>query len=153
MKPKNKKFSPEARAALLQGCVTSGLSIREYAALKNVGYSTLNKWASQTGISLAKKQNIREVPAKTTLTDPNETPRTSTDSDNRSKEGFSFINLTNRIKDATPGPSFFHHKILKRDAFSCGLEIRLPNGIMLKIDQVPFDTLCPQVVEIVRALA
>jgi hypothetical protein len=33
------------------------------------------------------------------------------------------------------------------------LEIRLPNGIMLKIDQVPFDTLCPQVVEIVRALA
>jgi len=161
MKPGRKKFGQEERIALLKDCITSNLSIKEYAVLKNIGYSTFNGWASQQGISLKKekKKFSSDALAKTNLAD--EIPNMATDPKNKGKEGFSFINLTDHIKGSTP--FLFHsnpHQISQvqeshylKDSPPCGLEIRMPSGVMLKVDQVPFSALWPQVVEFVRALA
>ncbi len=159
MKPRSKKFGREERITLLKDCIASNLSIREYAILKNIGYSTINGWASQQGISLTKekKKLLCDDPSKLNLTD--EAPNMASDLKDKGMEDFSFINLTDHIKDvptflssSTPhqAPQELH---CPKDAPLCGLEIRMPSGVMLKVDQVPFSAVWPQVVEFVRALA
>jgi hypothetical protein len=159
MKPRSKKFAREERIALLKDCIASNLSIRKYAALKNIGYSTIHWWASQQGISLAKEQKkfLSDGSVKTSLAD--EAPNTATNLKNQGMEDFSFINLTDHIKNGPPFlSSSIPHKASRelhcsKDSSSCSLEIRMPSGVMLKVDQVPFSALWPQVVEFVRALA
>lgn len=159
MKPRSKKFGREERISLLKDCITSNLSILKYAALKNIGYSTIHWWASQQGISLTKekKKFLSDDSAKTSLAD--EALNMATYLKDKGMEDFSFINLTDHIKDA---PSFLSSSIphqasrelhYSKDSSPCGLEIRMPSGVMLKIEQVPFSALWPQVVEFVRALA
>lgn len=142
---KHQRFSKEQQIALLQEFMASELSGREYAALKNVGYSTLTRWASQLGVSLA----------KTSLPSSGEMPIAKTTFQNSQHEGFSFINLTEEIKEVPPtcGVSLFSGHAVQESASPCGLEIKMPNGVMLKVDQVPFGALWPQIVEFVRALA
>ena len=106
---------------------------------KNIGYSTINGWASQQGISLAreKKKLLPDGPAKTRLSD--ETPNTATGLKDKGMESFSFINLTDHIKDAAPflSPSILHQTSqaqeshCPKDSPPCGLEIRMPSGVML----------------------
>ena len=143
MAVKNQRYSQEQRIALLQECISSGLKARDYAALKNIGYSTLTRWASQLGISLAK------IPSSHS----NETPSVKTSPKHNQGEGFSFINLTDQLKEANPtfNPSSFPNQPPQGD--SCGLEIQMPNGVVLKVKQVPFHALWPQVVDFVRTLA
>ena len=142
MQAKKQKSTKEQRIALLEECIASGLKVREYAALKNVAYSTLTRWASQLGVSLAKAPSPRF----------NETPGAKGNPHNN-QEGFSFINLTGQIKEATAGfgPLFFPHQASQEDTSPCGLEIWMPNGVTLKVDQVPFGALWPQVIQLVRA--
>lgn len=159
MTEKIKKFSSEQRISLLKDCIESKLTIREYAMLKNVGYSTLTGWATQEGISLKKekKKFISETLAKANLGD--EAPNTNADLKDNGNEGFSFINITDHIKNAAPPllssatPQASQALHCPKDSHPCGLEIRMPNGVMLKVEQVPFGALWPQVVEFVRALA
>lgn len=159
MKPRSKKFGREERIALLKDCIASKLSIRKYAALKNIGYSTIHWWASQQGISLTKEQKkfLSDGSAKTSLAD--EEPNTATNLNNQEMEDFSFINLTDHIKNSPPFLSSSIPQQASRephcpkDSPPCGLEIRMPSGVTLKVDQVPFSALWPQVVEFVRALA
>jgi|GEM_PF-5875683 len=161
MKPRSKKFSPEDRIALLKGCVETKLSVRQYALLKKVGYSTLTGWASQAGISLRnKKQKICSTThqVKTSLAD-GFTPFNEDVSEYNNSEGFSFIDLTPQAKEATPPflSGFIPHQVHQepdciKDPATCGLEIRMPNGVMLKVEQVPFNALWPQVIEFVRVL-
>jgi hypothetical protein len=159
MKLRSKKFGQEERIALLNDCIESNLSIRNYASLKNIGYSTIHWWASQQGISLTKerKKLLFNDSAKTSLVD--EVSNTSTDLQTKRMEDFSFINLTDHIKDA---PAFLSSPLphqapqelhCPKDALLCGLEIRMPSGVMLKVEQVPFSALWPQVIDFVRALA
>lgn len=149
MKPRSKKFEREEQIALLKDCIASNLSIREYAVFKNLGYSTIHGWASQQGISLAKEK-------KKFLSD--DAPDKTNDIKDKEMKGFSFIPLTDHIQGTTP-PFLFHQTSqaqeshCPKDSPSCDLEIRMPSGVMLKIDQVPFGALWPQVVEFVRALA
>ena len=143
MQAKRQRFRKEQQIALLQEFVVSGLSGREYAALKKVGYSTLTKWAGQNNISLTK-------PAF-----PCEMPNPQTISKNDHREGFSFVNLTDPVKEASPGfdASLLFGQAVQENTTPCGLEIQMPNGVMLKVGQVPFGALWPQIVEFVRALA
>src|SRR5271169_524790 len=104
MKPRSNKFNQEQRIALLRGCVESKLSVREYATLKNVGYSTLTAWASQARISLKNKQQkicstLHQV--KTSLADES-TPVNEDGSKHNNSEGFSFIDITHQAKKAVP---------------------------------------------------
>jgi hypothetical protein len=155
MQVKRQKFSKEQQRELLQECMASGLKVREYAALKNIGYSTLNKWAAEIGISLAKKQNISDALEKILLPCPDETLGANADFQNNSTEGFSFINLTEQIKETLPnfGASLLFGQAVQENASPCGLEIQMPNGVMLKVGQVPFGALWPRIVEFVRVLA
>ena len=158
MKPR-RRFSREERIALLKDCIASKLSIRKYAALKDIGYSTIHWWASQQGISLVKEQKkfLSDGSVKTSLAD--EAPNTVTNLKNQGMADFSFINLTGHIKEVPPflSPSIPQQASREpncpKDSPPCGLEIRMPSGVMLKVDQVPFSALWPQVVEFVRALA
>jgi hypothetical protein len=154
-----RKFGREEQIALLKDCITSNLSIREYAVLKNIGYSTINGWASQQGISLAKekKKLFLDSSAKTSLTD--DAPNTSNDDkDKKEMEGFSFITLTEHMKEVPPFLSSpIPHETVPdlprpQDLPLCGFEIHMPRGIMLKVEQVPFSALWAQVVSFVRAL-
>lgn len=160
MKPRRQRLTQEQRIALLEDCVTSSLTVREYAALKNVGYSTLNGWAAQAGFSLISKKKIFSGhQEQTSLAD--ETPLSShADFNDKKSQIFSFIDMTNYTKDAAPP---FLSSAIPRPAQespctkdlppSCGLEIRMPNGVMLKVDQVPFPALWLQITELVRAVA
>jgi len=143
MEAKRQRFSKEQQIALLQEFVASGLSGREYAALKKVGYSTLTKWASQHGISMTKSSFPYEMPDPQTV------------SPNNHQEGFSFVNLTDQVKGTSPsfGASLFFGQAVQENTPPCGLEIQMPNGVMLKVGQAPFGALWPKVVELVRALA
>lgn len=146
MPSKNQKSTKEQRIALLQECMASGLKPREYAALKDIGYSTLTRWASQLGVSLS----------KTSLPPSQELPGTqAVPPNNNGKESFSFINITEQIKEAAPNfcDSFLSNQFLQAEAPACDLEIRMPNGVMVKVGQVPFDALRSYVVEFVRAFA
>jgi len=141
---KHQRFSKEQQIALLQECMASGLSGREYAALKQVGYSTLTRWASQLGVPLT----------QTSL------PRTGSISSkaapqNNHQERFSFIDLTGQGNEAPPNfeASLLPGPSVQESPSPCGLEIQMPNGVMLKFDRVPFGALWPRVVEFVRALA
>jgi hypothetical protein len=120
-----------------------------------IEYSTLNKWAAEIGISLAKKQSISGPVEKILLPCPEETLGARADFQNNNTEGFSFINLTDQIKEASPnfGASLPSGQVAWEDASPCGLEIQMPNGVILKIGQVPLDALWPQVVEFVRTFA
>lgn len=159
MKARSKKFGREEQIALLKDCIASNLSIREYAVLKNIGYSTINGWASQQGISLAKekKKLLSDSSAKTSLADV--VPNTANDIKDKEMKGFSFITLTDHIKEPAPFLSSSTPRQASqephcpKDSPPCGLEIRMSNGVMLKVGQVPFSALWPQVVEFVRALA
>lgn len=93
MPSKNQKSTKEQRIALLQECMASGLKPREYAALKDIGYSTLTRWASQLGVSLSKTS----LPYSAELPGAQAVPP-----NNNGKESFSFINLTEQIKEAAP---------------------------------------------------
>ena len=97
MKPRSKRFEREEQIALLKDCIASNLSIREYAVFKNIGYSTINGWASQQGISLAKekKKLLCDDSAKTSLADG--APNTGNDLKDKEMEGFSFITLPDHI--------------------------------------------------------
>jgi hypothetical protein len=158
MKPRSKRFEREEQIALLKDCIASNLSIREYAVFKNIGFSTINGWASQQGISLTKekKKLLSDDSAKTNSAD--EAPNTATDLKDKGMEDFSFINLTDHIKDIPPflSSSIPHQTSQElhcpKDSPLCGLEICMPSGVMLKVGQVPFSALWPQVVEFVRAL-
>ncbi len=152
---KQQRFSKEQQIELLQECMTSGLKVRDYAALKNIGYSTINKWAAENGISLAKKQNISDSLEKILLPCPDKTLGASADFQNNNKQGFSFINLTHQIKEASPdfGASLPSGQVAREDASPCGLEIQMPNGVMVKVDQLTFGALWPKVVELIRAFA
>ena len=158
MEPRRKRFGREEQIALLKDCITSHLSVREYVSLKNIGYSTITGWANQQGISLAKekKKLLSDGSTKTNLVDG--TPNMAHDLKDKKMEGFSFISLTDHIKEPTPVlPSSNRHQPSQethcfKDLPPCGLEIRMPNGVMLKVDEVPFSALWPQVVEFVRTL-
>lgn len=159
MKPRSKRFEREEKIALLKDCIASNLSIREYAVSKNIGYSTINEWASRQGISLAKekKKRLSDDPSKTSLAGGS--PNTTNNLKDKKMEDFSFITLTDHIKGPVPflSSSISHQASQEphfpKDSPPCGLEIRMPNGVMLKVGQIPFSALWPQVVEFVRALA
>jgi len=158
---RNAKFTREQRLALLKECVASELTIREYTTLKNIGYSTLTGWATQEGISLVKeKKKIFSNPQpKVSL----EGKRATFNADLKYKHsgGFSFIDVTGYTKDdasSFSSPINFYpvDENLSRKKDSprfCGMEIRMPNGVTLKVDNIPFQALWPQVVGFVRALA
>lgn len=160
MKPRRQSLTREQRIALLEDCAASSLTVRRYAALKDVGYSTLTGWASREGISLLKKKKLFSGhQEKISLAGEAATP-SHPDSNDKVSQGLSFIDITSYTKDAAPPtllsatPHQAQEPICPKDLPpSCGLEIRMPNGVMLKVDQVPFHDLWPQVVEFVRALA
>lgn len=104
MKPRSKRFEREEQIALLKDCIASNLSIREYAVSKNIGYSTINEWASRQGISLAKekKKLLCDGPSKTSLADGS--PNTANNLKEKEMEGFSFITLADHIKGPAPFP-------------------------------------------------
>lgn len=157
MERRAKRLSREKRLELLNDCIISDLSIREYASLRNIGYGTLSGWATREGISLKneKKKIFPSSKVETSLLNEGAAP------ENNNNGSFSFIDLTaSYTKDASP-PSFSsfiadeasQELPCTEDLLTCGLEIRMPSGVMLKVEPVPFSALWPQVVEFVRALS
>lgn len=134
-----RKLTQAQKIALLEGCATSGLTIRKYAALNNVGLSTLVRWSTQIGISL-RKQTVQAVnsPQLTKTSNKPGGARSSHDS-------FSFIDITDRSSFI---PAQAPEKVLLSS-----LEICMPNGIILKVEQVPFDRLLPQLAEFTKSLS
>jgi hypothetical protein len=155
------RLTREQWIALLKDCASSNLSVRQYATLKNVGYSTLTKWSALTGISLRK--HPRQVLSQSAIPS-NEASPAPNDHEGlniQNNEGFSFIDITNYAKgDPHPNaPPTAPRCTLSEPIFPpsdfppCGLEIRMPNGIILKVDAVPFPDLWPKITELVRAVA
>jgi hypothetical protein len=113
---------------------------------------------TQEGVSLKneKKKIFPSPKVKTSLLNEEATP------ENNNNGSLSFIDLTaSYTKDTTPPflSSFIPDEASQgsppctKELLACGLEIRMPSGVMLKVGPVPFSALWPQVVEFVRALA
>jgi hypothetical protein len=159
----NNRLTREQWIALLKDCASSGLSIRQYAALKNVGYSTLTKWAALTGISL--KRNPRQAFSQFEIpsVEENSVLKDHECLNTQNNEAFSFIEVTSYVNKGEPTQNVAPTtpcRTLKEpvsspplDLPSCGLEICMPNGVILKVDQVPFPALWPQIMELVCAVA
>lgn len=139
MKGTTRKFTQAQRVALLKGFAISGLTIRKYAALNNVGLSTLSRWSTRTGISLREQGTQVDNRAKALKTI---TEAESANSSHNSK-CFSFIDITDHS-------SFIPIQASGKVLLS-RLEIHMPNGITLKIEQIPFDKLLPQLVELTKS--
>lgn len=169
MNPNFRKLTREQRAAILQDCIVSSLSIREYAAQRNIGYSTLKKWASRVGISLSneKKKHLRESPP-TLPPVGSQAPAIRKDKD--ADNFFPFIEVTNDTADMgcfplppvsgcqEHGNPTLHGNLQpsphpKGLPLPCSIELRLPTGLVLKVEQIPLHDFLPQAVEFVRALA
>jgi len=134
-----KKLTQAQKIALLKGCGTSGLTIRKYAALNNVRLSTLVKRSTQIGISLRKQTVQAGNPPQLTETS------NKTDGARGSHDSFSFIDITDRSSFI---PAQAPEKVLLSN-----LEIHMPNGMMLKVEQIPFDRLLSQLAEFTRSLS
>lgn len=52
-----KRLTREEQIQCLQEYSTSGLSVRDYARLKKVGYSTLQEWSARFGIPLSRSKH------------------------------------------------------------------------------------------------
>jgi len=164
-----RKFTEEQRFAVVAGCANSGLTIREYAALNNVSLSALDKWSKKSGIALRERPGSgqcsqidplrkREPMAKTKRPDQDPAPHpkvaeptietgnaidaNASGSMNGSMgQGFSFVDITNYAK---PQASL--------ETPLGGLEIRMPNGVQLKVDHIPFESLWQQVAWVAKTL-
>jgi hypothetical protein len=144
----------------VKDCAASQLTTREYAALKKIGYSTLTKWATQQRVSLAKdKEKISpSFQAKVNFLNKASELDSSLKPDNNGN--FSFISLTaSQNKTADPvfspfllGQASQETSCPKDLPVSCDMEIRMPNGVTLKIGRIPFQALWPQVVEFIQTL-
>lgn len=164
-----RKLTREQRAAILQDCIASSLSIREYAAHRNIGYSTLTKWASRAGISLSneKKKHLRESPP---VLPPVENQASAARKDKDAGNFFPFIEVTNDTADMgrfsgppvsgcqdhgnpTPYGNVQPSPHPKGLPLPCSIELRLPSGLILKVEQIPLHDFLPQAVEFARALA
>lgn len=148
------RFTHEQRIALLEGYAASNLGARQYADLNHVGFSTLAKWAREEGVSLRRKK--KGLPADfqegTAGKEGNQQNACGT-----AKEIFSFIDMTGyaqgipfELRDVPPQGDETARG--SRSSHSCGMEIRLPNGIMIRFDQVSAHEFWPQAIGFVRAL-
>jgi hypothetical protein len=164
-----RKLRREQRAAILQDCIASSLSIREYATQRNIGYSTLTKWASRAGISLSneKKKHLCESPL---VLPPIESQASAARKGKDADHFFSFIEVTKDTADmgrSSPSPvsgcqahgnPMLHGNVQppphpKALPLPCSIELRLPAGLILKVEQIPLHDFLPQAVEFIRALA
>jgi hypothetical protein len=156
MKLNFRALTREQRIAVLKDCAESPLSVREYAALKNLGYSTLTRWASREGISLTrgKEENPSGLQDPLSLTDKSAIAHKDTGS-------FSFIDVTSHAKNrnsfsptmSPPSQKPGNFQLPETNLSSCVIEIRLPNGVMLKVEQVPSHDFWSQAVGFVQAFA
>lgn len=148
------RFTQEQRSALLEGYATSNLSARQYAGLNCVGFSTLAKWAGEEGISLRRKKKNLPVDFQeggNSLKGNQQNSRTA-------DEVFSFIDMTGHAKgvpfESRVSSSQAHeHSGHSSPLSPCGMEIRLPTGITIRINQVSTPEFWPQVMEFVRVFA
>ena len=130
-----KRHSRKKRIQIVEGCIASGLGTREYATLKNVGYSTLGKWSRELGIPLFRK---KEAGIKTSQ------PTKAFDS------SMSFMDISSHIEKnkASSILSALLPQQSSQDLSRFSMEIRLPSGVMVKVDHILF----PQMIECVKAL-
>ena len=149
-----RQLTREQKVALLNGYADSPLRVRDYAALNHVGYSTLVGWASQEGVSLRKKKILGDFKGVVDGT------VAASERPEKEKGGFSFIDVTGYTKgSAAPlsSPTAFHQtpesSACPGPSLPFGLEIRIPSGITVKVDQVPAHEFWPQVIGFVRAFA
>lgn len=169
MDPNFRKLTREQRAAILQDCIASSLSIQEYAAHRNIRYSTLTQWALRSGISLSneKKKYLRESPL---VSAPMESQESAVRKDKDVGNFFPFIEVTNDTvamsRSSLPpvsvcqdhGNSTLHRNVQppprpKDSPLPCSIELRLPTGLILKVEQIPLHDFLPQAIEFARALA
>lgn len=155
MKLSFRKLTQEQRVAILEDCAASPLSVRKYAAFQNMGYSTLTRWAAREGIVLTKREKNFPV-----LQEPISTSNKPAIV-NKDTESLPFIDVTPYTKDGKlfspppfqdsqePGGRQTH----ENTQLSCGIEIHLPNGVTLKVEQVPSFNFWHQAIEFVRAFA
>lgn len=158
MGTKGRSFTREERIKLLKEYGVSGISPKEYAQVKGIGVSTLYKWSSQLRIPLLGVGGSKKNSSVESRTIKPESEPVPEGKRRRYKKhdiflhppasSLSFIDITSRIdKDSV---SFSQQATQNLD--SCSLEIRLPSGVMLKLEKVPFNHAWAQVVELVRAL-
>jgi transposase-like protein len=154
MKPKNKRFTREEKIRLLEDYEASGMSPKDYAQLKGLGLSTLNRW------SLKLRGPLRErgkAASSVTNTMPSSNSETFSEDKRRednkqdallaslaSTSSISFIDITSQVRKVSPQ--------VIQNLEPCEIEILLPSGIILKLEKVPFHHIWPQVVEWVREL-
>eukprot|EP01099_Mayorella_cantabrigiensis_P004680 TRINITY_DN3565_c0_g2_i1.p2 TRINITY_DN3565_c0_g2~~TRINITY_DN3565_c0_g2_i1.p2 ORF type:complete len:156 (+),score=12.17 TRINITY_DN3565_c0_g2_i1:2147-2614(+) len=150
------RFTQEQRMTLLEGYATSNLSARHYASLHCVGFSTLAKWARQEGVSLRRK---KKEPLADCQKGAEGLKSNQQNSQGRANEVFSFIDMTGYVKgipfdSGVVPPQTCESSSGRSSSFpSCGMEIRLSNGITIKVDQVSPHEFWPQVIGFVRAFA
>jgi hypothetical protein len=164
-----RKLRREQRVAILQDCIASSLTVREFAARQNIKYGTLTQWASREGISLIneKKKDLLESPPAPA---PMESQESAIRKDKDVGNFFPFIEVTNDTaamsRSSAPPVSFcqnhgnstLHRNIQppprpKDSPLPCSIELRLPTGLILKVEQIPLHDFLPQAVEFARALA
>ncbi len=150
------KRTPEQRRAILKDCVESPLSGREYAACHNIGYSTLTRWASKEGVSLAK--GVKGVKNRSFLSKKNK--KTPLDDLPLTNE-FPFVEVTGCVVKRLPddrsassgnSPDSVHIERQNPSPF-LGMEICLPNGVNLKIAHIPAHEFWRQAAGFVRTLS
>lgn len=151
---KNKRFSREEKIKLLEDYEISRMPPKEYAHLKGIGLSTLHKWSLQLRGPLRERG---KKPSAVTNNMPTSNSETFSEDKRRedNKQGtllpsfesassLSFIDITSQVgKDS--------RQVTQR-LEPCELEIRLPNGVTLKLEKVPFLHAWSQVNEWVREL-
>jgi hypothetical protein len=149
------RFTQEQRQVLSEEYAASNLSARQYADLHCVGFSTLAKWAREEGVSLRRKKKKPLADFQERAADLKGSQQTPCGTVN---EVFSFIDMTGYARGVPFEPCAVPPKgdetSGRPSPFSpCGMEIRLPNGITIRIDQVSVDEFWPQAIRFVRALA
>jgi hypothetical protein len=150
------RFTQEQRLAILEGYAASNLGARQYADLNHIGFSTLAKWAREEGVSLRRKKKgppSADFQEGTAGKEGNQQNSCGT-----AKEIFSFIDMTGYAQGVPFEPRVVPAQgdetaRRARTAQSCGMEIRLPNGIMIRLDQVSAHEFWSRAIGFVRALA
>lgn len=144
----------EEKIKLLEDYEISRMSPKDYAQLKGIGLSTFHKWSLQLRGPLRERDEKASAVESNTLNSNSsafseEKGRKEINKQDALLPSFtsslSFIDITSQLRKEPHQAS--------QSLESCGLEIRLPNGVMLKLEKVPFHHAWDQVIEWVRELS
>ncbi|MBA3814461.1 MAG: hypothetical protein H0X26_08275 [Alphaproteobacteria bacterium] len=154
MKSKNRRFTREEKIRLLEDYEISKMSPKECAELKGIGLSTFHRWSLQLRGPLRERGKkasavMKNRPSLNSETFSEDKRREDNKQDTllaslASTSGVSFIDITSQVGKSAQQTA--------QNLEPCQLEIRLPNGVTLKLEKVPFHHAWSQVVEWVREL-